>query len=137
MTSFNTHSQSTKSNNTGSIKKTAFIATTMIAALALSACQSTPSSPVIQRADSTFETTGLGDTKIKAQQNAIDSANKTCRSKQVIVVKDTVKYNGVLDERMGRMVGQAGAVLGTILGTGSPELSRDDDYEYTINFRCQ
>lgn len=119
------------------VTKTVTLAITMIAALALSACQSTPSSPVIQRADSTYETTGLGDTKIQAQQNAINSANKTCRSKQVIVVKDTVKYNGILDERTGRMVGQASAVIGTILGTGSPELSRDDDYEYTINFRCQ
>ena len=118
-------------------KKPVTIAGIMLVALTLTACQTTPSSPVIQRADSTYETTGLGDTKVKAQQNAIASADKTCRSKQVIVVKDTVKYNGVLDERMGRMVGQAGAVLGTILGTGSPELSRDDDYEYTINFRCK
>ncbi len=118
-------------------KKSTTLAGIMLVALTLTACQTTPSSPVIQRADSTYETTGLGDTKVKAQQNAIASADKTCRSKQVIVVKDTVKYNGVLDERMGRMVGQAGAVLGTILGTGSPELSRDDDYEYTINFRCK
>ena len=118
-------------------KKSTTLAGIMLVALTLTACQTTPSSPVIQRDDSTYETTGLGDTKVKAQQNAIASADKTCRSKQVIVVKDTVKYNGVLDERMGRMVGQAGAVLGTILGTGSPELSRDDDYEYTINFRCK
>ncbi len=124
-------------SNTKSRTNHVTLAATIIAALTLSACQSTPSSPVIQRADSTYETTGLGETKIKAQQNAIASANQTCRNKQVIVVKDTVKYNGVLDERMGRIVGQAGAVLGTILGTGSPELSRDDDYEYTINFRCQ
>lgn len=127
----------TRSRANHSMTKTLTLTATIIAALTLSACQSTPSSPVIQRADSTYETTGLGETKIKAQQNAIASANQTCRSKQVIVVKDTVKYNGVLDERMGRIVGQAGAVLGTILGTGSPELSRDDDYEYTINFRCQ
>ncbi|MGM8884333.1 hypothetical protein ACS8FD_00150 [Psychrobacter sp. 1U2] len=124
-------------SNTYSVIKPISFAATLIAALALSACQSTPSSPVIQRADSTYETTGLGETKIQAQQNAITSANKTCRSKQVIVVKDTVRYNGLLNERTGRMVGQAGAVIGTILGTGSPELSRDDDYEYTINFRCQ
>lgn len=119
------------------INKTATLTFTLMATLAISACQSTPSSPVIQRENATFETTGLGETKIKAQQSAIDSANKSCRGKQVIVVKDTVKYNGILDERAGRMVGQAGAVLGTILGTKSPELSRDDDYEYTVNFRCQ
>ena len=120
-----------------SFNKTATLTATLVAALALSACQSTPSSPVIQRANSTYETTGIADTKVKAQQNAIDSAQKTCRSKQVIIVDDKVTYNGILDERTGRMVGQAGAVIGSIFGTGSPDLSRSDDYEYKINFRCQ
>ena len=88
------------------LNKTVTLTATLAAALALSACQSTPSSPGIQRANSVYETTGIADTKVKAQQNAIDSAQKTCRSKQVIIVNDTVKYNGILDERTGRMVGQ-------------------------------
>ena len=117
--------------------KTASLGATLAAVLALSACQSTPSSPVIQRGNSIYETTGIAETKVKAQQNAIDSAQKTCRSKQVIIVEDNVKYNGILNERTGRMVGQVGAVVGSIFGTGTPDLSRDDDYEYTINFRCQ
>ncbi|KAA0926185.1 hypothetical protein FQ082_07970 [Psychrobacter sp. ANT_H56B] len=117
--------------------KTATLAATLVAALTLSACQTTPSSPVIQRANSIYETTGIANTKIKAQQNALDSAKTTCRGKQVIIVEDQVKYNGILNESTGRMIGQASAVLGTILGTGSPNLSRDDDYEYMISFRCQ
>ena len=117
--------------------KTASLTATLAAALALSACQSTPSSPVIQRANSIYETTGIADTKVKAQQNAIDSAQKSCRSKQVLIMDDNVKYNGILNERTGRMVGQVGAVVGSIFGTGTPDLSRSDDYEYTINFRCQ
>ena len=105
--------------------------------LFLSACQSTPSSPVIQRANSTYETTGIASTKVRAQENALESAKKTCGSRQVIVLDDEVKYNGLLDERAGRVVGQVGAVVGSIFGTGSPQLSRDDDYEYTVSFRCQ
>ena len=119
------------------VNKTATITATLATALVLSACQSTPSSPVIQRANSIYETTGIADSKVKAQQNALDSAKDTCRSKQVIIVDDKVAYNGILDECTGRMVGQASAVIGSIFGTGSPNLSRDDDYEYTINFRCQ
>ncbi|PKG36286.1 MULTISPECIES: hypothetical protein [Psychrobacter] len=119
------------------VNKTATITATLATALILSACQSTPSSPVIQRANSIYETTGIADSKVKAQQNALDSAKNTCRSKQVIIVDDKVTYNGILDERAGRMVGQAGAVIGSIFGTGSPDLSRDDDYEYKISFRCQ
>ncbi|MGE6327647.1 hypothetical protein [Psychrobacter pacificensis] len=117
--------------------KTASLGAILASALVLSACQSTPSSPVIQRANSIYETTGIAETKVKAQQNAIDSAQKTCRSKQVIIVDDNVKYNGILNERTGRMVGQVGSVVGSIFGTGTPDLSRNDDYEYKINFRCQ
>lgn len=54
--------------------KTASLGAILASALVLSACQSTPSSPVIQRANSIYETTGIADTKVKAQQNAIDSA---------------------------------------------------------------
>lgn len=119
------------------LSKTVAMTATLVGAIALSACQSTPSSPVIQRANSIYETTGIADTKVKAQQNALSSAKSTCRTKQVIVVEDKVNYNGILDERTGRMVGQAGAVIGSIFGTGSPDLTRDDDYEYMIKFRCQ
>ena len=105
--------------------------------LGLSACQTAPTSPVMQRANSTYETTGLGKTKVQAQQNALNSAKKTCGIRQPIVINDSVKFNGVLDERTGRMVEQAGSVIGAVLGTRTPNLSRDDDYEYTINFRCQ
>ena len=119
------------------LSKTTVLTATVATVLALSACQSTPSSPVIQRANSIYETTGIADTKVKAQQNAMNSAQKTCKSKQVIIVDDKVTYNGILNERTGRMVGQAGAVIGSIFGTGTPDLSRSDDYEYKINFRCQ
>lgn len=114
------------------------LATTALAAmLALTACQSTPTAPVMQRANSTFETTGLGKTKVQAQQQALDSAKKTCGMRQPIVLTDNVTYNGVLDERTGRMIDQVGSVVGAVLGAKSPDLSRDDDYEYTISFRCQ
>ena len=114
--------------------KTVTLTTTLAATLALSACQSTSSSsPVIQRANSTYETTGIGATKIKAQQNALDSAKKTCGSRQVIVVEDKTKYNGILGERTGRVIGQIGGIFGKV-PTDTP---RNDDYEYMINFRCQ
>ncbi|MUG32801.1 hypothetical protein [Psychrobacter sanguinis] len=107
------------------------------AAIGLSACQSTPTAPVIQRADSTFETTGVGSTKVQAQENALASAKKTCGMRQAIIVKDELKYNGVFDEKTGRMIDQVGSITGVVLGTGKPNLSRSDDFEYNISFRCQ
>ncbi|MDO4895913.1 MAG: hypothetical protein Q3971_01015 [Moraxella sp.] len=103
----------------------------------LTACQSTPSVPVIARADNTFEITGLGSTKLKAQTSALNDAKKHCGSKTPIVISDSTTYNGVIDEKMGRVIEQGVGVLGTVLGATTPNLSRDDDYEYQIKFRCQ
>lgn len=106
-------------------------------ALILTACASTPTSPVIARADATFETTGLGKTKVAAKQNALTAAQKRCGLATPVVIKDEMVYNGVIDERAGRMIEQGIGVVGKVLGTGSVDLSRDDDYEYTMNFKCQ
>lgn len=65
----------------------------------MTACASTPTSPVIARTDATFETTGLGKTRIAAKQ-----------------------YNGVVDERAGRIIKQGIGMVGKVLGTGSMDL---------------
>lgn len=105
--------------------------------IGLTACQTTTTSPIIQRENKLFETTGLGKTKIIAQQNAINSANAQCgRLQSPIVVTDEVKYNGVLDENLGRVADKAISVLGGILGSKT-SIARDDDYEYKISFRCE
>lgn len=110
---------------------------TLAMSIGLSACQTTPTSPVMQRPNSTYETTGLGKTKQQAQQNALNSAKKSCGIRQPIILTNNVKYNGMLDERTGRMVEQVGSVVGAVFGSKTPNLNRDDDYEYSITFRCQ
>lgn len=116
------------------VNKTVTLTAALAAALTLSACQSTSTtSPVIQRANSTYETTGIGSTKAKAQQSALDSAKKTCGFRQIIVVNDTTKYNGILGERTGRVIDQ----IGGIFGKNQSDTARNDDYEYMMNFRCQ
>lgn len=124
-------------STTKNTKRFVASAAVLAALLGLSACQTTPTAPVMQRANSTFETTGLGKTKVIAQQNALASAKKSCGLRQPIVLTNSVKYNGLLDERTGRVVDQVGSVVGAVLGAKAPNLNRDDDYEYTINFRCQ
>lgn len=117
------------------MKKLALIAS---AAVLLSACASTQSaSPVIARGDATFETTGLGKTKLIAQENTLNAAKKQCGMRTPVIVKDSTTYNGVMDERTGRVIEQGINVVGAIFGTATPRLSRDDDYEYNISFKCQ
>lgn len=111
---------------------------TLMTAMLLSACQSTPTTaPVIVRADATYETTGLGATRVDATKDALAAAKKQCGIKQAVILKDSVKYNGIVDERTGRLIEQGAAVAGAVLGVNTPKLSRHDDYEYTISFKCQ
>lgn len=111
--------------------------TILLAILTLTACQSTPSNPIIARTDGTLETTGLGKSKVIAQNNALTAAKTQCGYKTPIIISDTTTYHGVVDEKMGRVIEQGAKVIGTIIGAGTPELTRDDDYEYFIKFQCQ
>lgn len=104
----------------------------------LSACTGTSTTaPVITRIDGVHETTGLGATKTKAQESALAAAKKQCGIRSPIVVSDKMTYNGILNERTGRMIEQGVSVAGAIFGQSAPKLSRDDDFEYTVKFRCQ
>ena len=108
----------------------------LLAAVSLSACQSTPTNlPVLQRANNTLETTGLGKSKNIAKLNALHIATEQCRGKSPIVLTDSYQYNGVLDENMGRAADQAIGMIGSVFGSKNT-LARDDDYEYTMTFRC-
>lgn len=108
----------------------------LVAAVSLSACQSTPTNlPVLQRANNTLETTGLGKSKNIAKVNALHIATQQCRGKSPIVLTDSYQYNGVLDENMGRAADQAIGMIGSVFGS-KKTLARDDDYEYTITFKC-
>ena len=108
----------------------------LLAAMSLSACQSTPTNlPVLQRANNTLETTGLGKSKNSAKLNALHIATEQCRGKSPIVLTDSYQYNGVLDENMGRAADQAIGMIGSVFGS-KKTLARDDDYEYTITFKC-
>lgn len=108
----------------------------LLAAVSLSACQSTATNlPVLQRANNTLETTGLGKSKNIAKLNALHIATEQCRGKSPIVLTDSYQYNGVLDENMGRAADQAIGMIGSVFGS-KKTLARDDDYEYTITFKC-
>lgn len=108
----------------------------LVAAVSLSACQSTPTNlPVLQRANNTLETTGLSKSKNIAKLNALHIATEQCRGKSPIVLTDSYQYNGVLDENMGRAADQAIGMIGSVFGS-KKTLARDDDYEYTITFKC-
>ena len=122
-----------KSYFTTSLKTTCL---TLVSIVTLTACQTAPSNlPVIQRQNNILETTGLGKTKNMAKTNALNIATQQCRGKSPIVLTDSYQYNGVLDENTGRAADQAIGMIGSVFGS-KKTIARDDDYEYTITFKC-
>jgi PBP1b-binding outer membrane lipoprotein LpoB len=111
----------------------------VLATMLLSGCATAPvnSTTVIQRENNQFEVIGLGKTKTLAMNNAVNSANKFCKNKNTIVASEQVKYNGVVEEKTGRMIDQAAGVIGVLMGGKTPTVSRDDDYEVALKFYCQ
>lgn len=120
------------------LSKKFYVASSVLISFLLTACVSNSSTlPVLARSDATYETTGIGSSKQKAQKEALQIAQKQCAYKKPVILSDHYTYNGVLDEKTGRMIEQGIGVVGAIFGTSSPKLSRNDDYEYTIKFRCE
>lgn len=109
------------------------------AGLLLAGCNTMPSnsSTVIQRENNQFDVTGIGASQLIAQNNAAAAANKSCKNSSAVVVNQQVKYNGVVDEKTGRVIDQAAGVVGILTGTKATKISRDDDYQVTLTFYCK
>lgn len=109
--------------------------------LILSACASQPTSSLaIQNINNEYEVTGLGKSQVIAKNNAIVAAKNTCGGKaQPILINEQSSYNGafkgVVNEKTGQVIQAAADVLGGLAGK-STGLSRDDDYQTTLTFKC-
>ena len=110
-------------------------------ALVLSACASQPTTSLaIQNINNEYEVMGLGKSQVIAKNNAITAANKTCGSKAVpILVNEKSSYNGafkgVVNEKTGQVIQAAADMIGGLAGK-SAGLSRDDDYQTVLTFKC-
>lgn len=115
---------------------------TLITALTLSACASSPTqSLAIQKDNNQYEVTGLGKSQIIAKNNAISAANSTCGKKAApILIDEKSEYNGalkgVVDEKTGQMITAAANVLGSVFGK-STAIEKDTDYQVTLTFSCR
>ncbi|MFC6051503.1 hypothetical protein A6M14_05930 [Acinetobacter sp. Ac_877] len=124
------------------MKKILTISSAFLATLVLSACSSNPTmnTLAIQKADNQYEVTGLGKSEVLAKNNAVIAANKTCGKLTAIISDQKTTYNGALksivDEQTGKMIQAAASVLGTIAGK-SADISKDDDYQTTLTFKCE
>lgn len=102
----------------------------------LTACQSTPTS-VIARADHSYEVSGYGKTKAIATTQAMMLAKRQCAFRQPIVINDQIRYRGVVDERIDRLIDKGVQMVEVITGQNNLSLAKDDDYEHSVSFRCR
>lgn len=124
------------------MKNSLTLSFTLIAALALSACASSPTKTLaIQKDNNQYEVTGLGKSQIIAKNNAISAANSTCGKKAApILIDEKSAYNGalkgVVDEKTGQMITAAASVFGSVFGTNTA-IEKDSDYQVTLTFSCR
>lgn len=124
------------------MKNSVTLSFTLIAALILSACASSPTkSLAIQKDHNQYEVTELGKSQIIAKNNAISAANSTCGKKAApILIDEKSEYNGalkgVVDEKTGQMITAAANVFGSVFGTNTA-LEKDSDYQVTLTFSCR
>jgi len=87
-----------------------------------------------------MEVTGIGKTEIIAKNNAINAANKTCKTSTTIVLDEKTTYNGILqgvvDPNTGKLIQAASNILGKISGTQT-DIATDEDYQTTLHFQCK
>ncbi|MFB2537789.1 MULTISPECIES: hypothetical protein [unclassified Acinetobacter] len=104
----------------------------------LTACATTqPTSLAIQNQQKQYKVIGMGKDQLTARNNAIRSAQESCpRLSRPILVKENTEYKGIADERTGRLINQAGAVLGVFTGK-KVNLAQDTDYQVTLDFECR
>lgn len=124
------------------MKQVFALASTVVVALALTACASNPTiSLAIQKENNQYEVTGIGKSSLISKNNAITAANNACGKKATpVIVNEKTEYNGalkgVVDEQTGQMIQAATTVLGTLAGK-SGSLARDEDYQTVLTFTCR
>lgn len=111
--------------------------------LMLSGCQSMKSqqlsAAVLPLANSTFETSGEGDSKKNALMDAMNNANITCKQRKntnTVVINHSVKYKGLLDEKTDVLIDKVGTVIGAVSGTKLPSVTSKTDFEANLTFKC-
>lgn len=114
------------------------VGASVLSIAALVGCQTTETTTLaMQKENNQYQITGIGKDKLTAQNNAVKAAQKTCsRGTSPVVTNEAVQYNGVVDEKTGKMINQAGTIAGVFLGK-DVNISQDTDYQVTLDFYCK
>lgn len=114
------------------------VGASVLSIVALVGCQTTETTTLaMQKENNQYQITGIGKDKLTAQNNAVKAAQKTCsRGTLPVVTNEAVQYNGVVDEKTGKMINQAGTIAGVFLGK-DVNISQDTDYQVTLDFYCK
>lgn len=114
------------------------VGASVLSIVALVGCQTTETTTLaMQKENNQYQITGIGKDKLTAQNNAVKAAQKTCsRGTSPVVTNEAVLYNGVVDEKTGKMINQAGTIAGVFLGK-DVNISQDTDYQVTLDFYCK
>lgn len=116
----------------------------LVAAASLSACGTAASrnpAVIIPYAGGVTVATATGRSEEVAMHKALQGARMECddRRQPLAVTKTTTAFRGVIAPEVSQTVSKVGKVIEGTTGTPAPvpDLSSDDDYKVSVEFRCE
>ena len=94
---------------------------------------------VIPAENNAYQVISIGKTEDSALASALYSAETTCKQRQLrhIVLSHKTEYKGIISAEAGEAIGKVLDIILSETGSKTPDVSGDNDYRTTMQFKCE
>ncbi len=112
--------------------------TCMVAAI-LSGCATHRMGNVIPAENNLYQVISVEKTEDAALASALYSAETTCKQRQLrhIVLSHKTEYKGIISAEAGETIEKVLEIILSETGKKAPDVSGDNDYRTTMQFKCE
>lgn len=110
-----------------------------IAAVFLSGCATHRMGNVIPAENNLYQVISVEKTEEAALASALYSAETTCKQRQLrhIVLNHKTEYKGMVSAEAGETIEKVLEIILSETGKKAPDVSGNNDYRTTMQFRCE
>jgi hypothetical protein len=110
-----------------------------ISAAVLCGCATHKMGNVIPAENNLYQVISVGKTENAALASAIYSAETTCKQRQLkhIVLSHKTEYKGIVSAETGEAIEKVLKIILSETDNKTPDVSGDNDYRTTMQFRCE
>lgn len=112
---------------------------TFILTAILSGCATHRMGNVIPAENNLYQVISIENTEEAALASALYSAETTCKQRQLrhIVLSHKTEYKGIVSAEAGEAIGKVLDIILSETGSKTPDVSGDNDYRTTMQFKCE